>query len=52
MYHKIANSYRNFANSSTSQFFLYISYILFAHQEAVLIDFEFLHIVNAGKIEF
>ena len=51
-YRKIANSYRKISNSSTSRVFLLVSYILFARQEAVFVDFEFLHIVDAGKIEF
>ena len=52
MYHKIANNYRKLSNSSTSRVFLYISCILFARQEAVFAEFEFLHIVDAGNIKF
>jgi hypothetical protein len=51
-YRKIANSYRKISNSSTSRVFLLVSYILFAHQEAVFVDFEFLRIVDAGNVEF
>ena len=48
--------YRKIANSSTARFVLVLLSFppkyLFAHQEAVFVDFEFLHIVDAGKIKF